>query len=344
MDHKLAWPHGVIATAPSNIAFLKYWGKSDKANQWPANSSMSMTLDALKTTTKAWHTNQDDHQVLLGGKTIDRTSSRGQKVFRHLDYLKNYLGAKSYLLIESQNSFPADCGIASSASGIAALTIAACASWLGKSSFEELDKAGFSTKALAQLARQGSGSACRSFFGGFVTWHKGPSWDRQSFTQDFTANHWRLDDTVVMVSAEEKAISSSLAHELAWSSLLFEPRLASLEERLGKISKAIATCNLTSLGELLEQEALEMHAVIMTGKSRVSYLTPKSVEILAWLRYWRKEENLACYFTIDAGPNIHILSEPKTTPLLKAALGKKFPELALLSDSVGEGPTLKAEK
>ena len=152
------------ATAPSNIAFLKYWGKSDSSAQWPSNNSLSMTLSNCVTQTKAFVIKgSDQFELFFDGEEILESSFR-DKVVKFLTFLKNKFSFEHYLRIDTRNSFPTASGIASSASGFAALTLAALAAWNESESLTDLENHGLSREVLADLARLGSGSACRSLF------------------------------------------------------------------------------------------------------------------------------------------------------------------------------------
>ena len=332
------------AVVPANIAFLKYWGKRDTQTQWPANNSLSMSLAQSVTTTYAKVLSDiREHQIYFSGQHLNRDSSFGQKAYAYLDFLSKHLSVNTCLHIDTNNSFPTGCGIASSASGFGALTLAAVAAWLQADSLETLEKIGFTRDRLSALARLGSGSSCRSFWGGYVSWKAGNASDQQESVQLFPDTHWDLTDTIVIFSETEKKVSSSEAHRDAWSSPLFEPRLAGIGEKEELMIDAIKEKNIKTLGPLLEQEALEMHAVMMTANPSTCYLASQSTEFLTWLRDLRKRKGIAAYFTIDAGPNIHVISEQKNSSLLHAEIKKSFPNLKFLADHVGSGPTLTQE-
>ena len=329
-----------IATVPSNIAFIKYWGKRPDAAQWPANDSLSMTLHKLATRTSAQILDNEDHTLSLGERSYTRADRHLNKTFVHLDRLAQRYSYSQKLQIETHNSFPMGAGIASSASGLAALTLAALMAWTRSISFQDLEDAGFSRQTLADLARLGSGSACRSLFGGYVLWQAGPHPDQQKYSVVQSDTHWQLCDTVVLFSSEQKAVGSTEAHELAWSSPLFAPRLSGLPERLQKVQEALRSRDMQELGPWLEAEALEMHAVIMTANQPVHYLNAKALQFLAALREARQSGEIRAWFTIDAGPNIHVIHEASEHERLKQWLGTRFSADRLLHDSVGSGPGL----
>lgn len=319
--------HEVLA--PSNIALIKYWGKRDAALQIPANDSLSMTLATAFTCTRA--------AVAESPSLTSAHGALGSKAERHLAFLKAELGFDAPLAITTKNSFPAACGIASSASGLAALTIAAIAAWTGASSFDELAVAGFSRARLANLARRGSGSACRSLYGGYVQWHA----DTQDVSVTLPPDHWQLADIIVVLSDAPKAVSSTDAHAGAWASPLFAPRLAGLPERLAQVRGALVKRDLAALGDAIEIEALEMHAVMMSGQPAANYFTASTSRFLCWLREERRAGRLAAWFTIDAGPNVHLICEAADSEHISKAVELAFPEARLIRDHTGHGPTLR---
>jgi diphosphomevalonate decarboxylase len=326
----------VHAVAPSNIAFLKYWGKREAASQWPADDSVSMTLSSATTTTRAFFSETEDDVVSFKGAETDT-----RKALEHLQFLRKELGFGEPLRIETANNFPMACGIASSASGFAALTIAAMAAWTRSRSFDDLAARGFSRTRLAHLARQGSGSAGRSLWGGFVHWEAGHSPATQNLRQCFTTQHWQLADLIVVLSDQKKSVSSSDAHKSAWTSPLFAPRLAGLHERRDRMFKAIEQRDLAELGPLIEEEALEMHSVMMTSHPAANFLTEETAKFLVWLRNERKHGNFRAWFTIDAGPNVHVICEAENVEAYRKKVLASFPQYQLICDKVGSGPSLE---
>lgn len=324
-----------IARVPTNIAFLKYWGKSDAKTQWPSNNSLSMTLD-LYTETSAQYVEGSRHRLFFDGKELAPQSDFARKPLRHLDVLSESLGFKEKLLIRSRNEFPESCGIASSASGLGAITLASIACWTESGSFESLAKKAYTRERLAELARLGSGSACRSFWGGFVCWERGLSVQQQSVRQIFHGSHWPLRDRIVILSSERKTVSSTDGHSLAWTSPLFAQRLEVLETRGSKIQEALERRDLSSLGPLLEEEALNMHEVMKHSRPPCLYLGGETLNFLDELRSFRQREHLDCFFTLDAGPNVHLIYEEKDIKKLDPlTMGLK-----VLDVGIGAGPHL----
>ncbi len=297
--------------AGSNIAFIKYWGVDDATINLPQNNSISLTLaDAHTTTTLEWLPVRDltrDELTLDGVRLDERKAAR---LVRHLDRVRTLATVDYRARVVSQNNFPMASGIASSASGFAALTTAACHA-LGLN----LD-----ATRLSAIARRGSGSASRSLFGGFVEWERGHDDASSVAHQLHPADHWDLYDVVAVVSGAEKAVSSEQGHGLAGSSPLNRGRVAGLDHALAEVRTALADRDLHRLGPVIEQDALAMHAVMMTSIPSLLYWQPGTLEIIHAIRQWREQEGLAAYFTIDAGPNIHVICEAATAPIVQSRL------------------------
>ncbi|GAB4478402.1 MAG: diphosphomevalonate decarboxylase [Anaerolineae bacterium] len=280
----------------SNIAFIKYWGNRDNALRLPANGSISMNLAGIETvTTVQFDPTLRADTLLLNGKPAD--SPALERVTRHLDHLRRLAGVETRAAVESHNNFPTGAGIASSASAFSALTLAA-AHALG------LD---LSERDLSILARLGSGSASRSIPGGFVEWYVGTD-HATSFAESIApAEHWDLVDLIAIVSTEHKAVGSTGGHVVAPTSPLQAARVADTDRRLGLCRRAILARDFEALTGVIEQDALLMHAVMMTSVPSLVYWQPATLRVIEAVRAWRAE-GLAAAFTIDAGPNVHVIT------------------------------------
>ncbi len=328
------------AVAPSNIALLKYWGKRDAETQWPANDSISMTLSKCKTITTATYSSDNFDTFILDGQSITSETHPDHKIFRHIDRVRRACGSSGHITASSKNTFPSDCGIASSASGFAALTLASVAAFLKTPKWDELSTQGFNRERLAHLARMGSGSAARSLWGGFVMWSAGGSASEQQIEQVWPAEHWDLADIIVVLSSDPKSMKSSDAHQAAWASPLYSPRLAALPERLSRIRRALADHSFERLGLEIEQEALDMHAVCMTGSPQIQYLTKASLDFLVWLRTERRFGRLPAWATIDAGPNIHLICLKQDSDTVAKAVQSSGINCSVIVDQMGQGPSI----
>lgn len=289
----------ITAFAPANIALIKYWGKKDEELRLPLNSSISMTLDKCFTITtvefdKKYKT---DSFGIVGEEVNEKEKMR---VFKHLDRVRKLAKINLRAKVLSKNSFPKSSGIASSASGFAALTLAAT-----KAAGLNLSK-----KELSILARLGSGSACRSIPDGFVEWKKGERSDDSYAYSLYPASYWDLRDIICIVNLPGKKIGSTEGMENAKSSLFFKGRLKNLKNKIEKIKKALKERNFMLLGKTIEEEAINMHVVAMTQKPPIFYWNKDTMEIIQSVFLWRNK-GLLVYFTIDAGPNVHLICEGK---------------------------------
>jgi len=323
------------ANAGSNIAFVKYWGvgKGRSNRHVPLNPSVSMTLDVARTTTTV--------EFLPGLKkdicTInDRPAPPDalERVRRVLDRVRRISRLKAFARTVSVNHFPTSAGIASSASGFAALALAAARA------------AGLADnlKLLVPLTILGSGSACRSLNGGYVLWS--PSTDGQASSrvrQLEDEDHWQLVDLVAILSREQKAVPSEQGHLLARTSPLLEGRLASLGKIITRVKKAIRERNLQALGPWLEADALCMHAVMMASRPALLYWVPATLAVVRAVRDLRLRRGLPCYFTIDAGPNVHVLTLPEQANAVTRALKRIEGVREVLRCPTGRGAYLQEE-
>jgi diphosphomevalonate decarboxylase len=187
---------------------------------------------------------------------------------------------------------------------------------------------------LSALARLGSGSACRSLYGGFVLWDRGEDHATSVARPLFPPDHWDLYDVVAVVSSAEKAVSSEGGHRIAATSPLTQARATYVEQMLATVREAILDRDLARLGPLLEQDALAMHGVMMTSTPSLFYWLPATVEVMLAVRRWREVDGLPAYFTIDAGPNVHILCEAEVAP----AVQDRLASLACVQETIVSRP------
>ncbi|NPA91132.1 MAG: diphosphomevalonate decarboxylase [Chloroflexi bacterium] len=287
------------AQAGANIAFIKYWGNLDDALRLPLTNSLSMTLDRATTVTEvAFRPDLAADVLIING--VQQGGAALERVSRHLDHLRARAGLTWRARVLSENSFPTGAGIASSAAAFAALTAAAAAA-LG------LD---LSPRELSTYARLGSGSAARSVFGGFVEWVAGARHEDSYAYPIAPPSHWTLVDAVAVVSTAHKAMGSTGGHALASTSPFQPARLAHVHTALAKARSAILARDFHALGEVMELDALAMHAVMMTSRPSLLYWQPGTLAVMHAVRSWR-EAGIPVYFTIDAGPNVHVITLPE---------------------------------
>jgi diphosphomevalonate decarboxylase len=312
------------AVANPNIAFVKYWGKSDEAYELPANPSLSMNLAALTTVTTVEFRSGLPTDLV----TIDDQPAVGKSLARveaFLDRVRALADLQDRARVASRNDFPAGTGLASSASAFAALSLAAT-----RAAGLELTEA-----ALSRLARRGSGSACRSVPAGFSLW-EGDT-DETSFARQVVPpDHWDLHDIVAIVSYQHKRVGSHEGHALAPSSPFYKARLAAVPEWLEIALSGIRERDLGLLGPAAEADALAMHAVMMTSRPSLLYWLPETVTVLQAVRTWRNE-GLEVYFTLDAGPNVHCFCHADAAADIEARLRNLAGILDVLVSGPGRG-------
>ncbi len=333
-------PGPVTAEAPSNIAFVKYWGARDLEGPVPFNRSLSMTLDACRSICSAapLTDGEDDEIVWLEtpgagrqGAAAKAPPAFGERTRRHLDRLREWSRqtAAPYaggLRIATGNTFPAAAGIASSASGFTALTLAVTAAM------------GFDLppRALSALSRSsGSGSAARSAWGGYVEW---PDGDDNSAVQVLDEHAWQLCDVVAVVDSGAKKVSSRDGHQLAASSPYFAPRLAALDERLERVRAALGERDFEVLGPAIEEEGIDLHLIAMSSRPPVHYWAPGTIEVLAAVRGLRAD-GVAAWATMDAGANVHVICQPVDESRVAARLGSLAGVERVLRDRTGGPPS-----
>ncbi len=286
------------AIANANIALVKYWGKRNKELILPYNSSISMTCDGLLTkTTVEFSAKYDKDIVMINDEELKKDE---KDILGHLERIKKMAGIKEKAKVISESNFPVAAGLASSASGLAALTLAAT-----KAAGLNLNQ-----KELSILARQGSGSACRSIYGGFVEWLKGKKEDgSDSYAKQIVnKNYWPEFRMIVTILTEEKKKIGSRAGmaQTVKTCPYYQGWLKTIEEDLKIVREGILEKNFTKLGSQAEYNCLKMHALMTTTKPVIIYWHPATVEIIRNVINWRKE-GLESYFTIDAGPNVKVL-------------------------------------
>lgn len=327
----------VTVTAPANIAFIKYWGTRDPRRVLPVNPSISMTLGRCRTTTTLAFTPDEtapDTVTVVDerGRATEATGSFRERVVRHLDRMRERAGRVGRFRMATRNSFPTGAGIASSASGFAALTVAA-----GHALGLDLSPA-----ELSCLAREsGSGSAARSLFGGYVEWPSRSGDPEAPAGPIASASHWDLSDVIAVVDQGEKEVSSVEGHRRAPSSPHYEQRQRLLAGgRIEAVRRAIAARDLAALGPLLEEEAIELHIIAMSSSPPIHYWKPATLTVLEAVRGLRRHGARA-WATMDAGPNVHVICPAQDGAAVAAAIGSLPGVRQVIVDGVGEGPRLE---
>ncbi len=313
------------ALAHPNIAFIKYWGNRDPLLRIPDNGSISMNLASLHSQTRVtFDPSLHSDRLLLNGNLAGADALQRASII--LDQVRLMSGMLLYAQVDSRNNFPTGTGIASSASGFAALAAAASAA-------AELN---LNEKELSRLARRASGSACRSIPSGFTEWKAGTN-DEDSYAFSIAPeNHWDLQDCIAITSRQHKLVTSLEGHHIAQSSPLQPIRVSSSAQRMKICRDAIMDRDFASFAEIGELDTLMMHAVMMTSKPPLFYWLPATIRVVQAVRQWRIEGLPVC-FSIDAGPNVHVICQQQYAPMVIEKLGRLDGVEAVLSSEPG-GP------
>lgn len=318
----------VIARAPANIAFIKYWGKKNEKLRLPMNGSLSMNLSEVFTTTRV----RFDDKLKIDTVHIDGKPAKEvdkYRVIAHVNRIRRLGKIDTPIEVESNSNFPSGTGMASSASGFAALTVAAAAAFDLK----------LSQKQLSILARLGSGSACRSIPDGFVEWRMGEKSDDSYAASIFPPEHWRIRDVIAVVGENTKKVSSTEGQALAESSPFFQSRITDMREKVAKMKRVLRDKNFVEFGELLETEAVNMHTVMMTSDPPLYYWTPETMRVMLAVEDWRGK-GVRCYFTIDAGPNVHVICLADDANLIQKKLRRITGVKKVVVNAPAEGARL----
>ena len=333
-------------TSPSNLAIIKYWGKH--GNQLPRNPSLSVTLSEAETTTTIEynHAVPDDEWIefYYDGKPMEAFAKRIETYFGSLREIFPFIDQFDFV-IKSKNSFPHSSGIASSASAMSALALCLCE--IEKEYFGGMaDEKEFYKKA-SYVARLGSGSAARSVFPGWVEW--GESSANEEFSDlygtpvlEIHESFMEMRDTILIVSKEEKSVSSSAGHKLMEDNAFAEPRYQQAKDRLPELMGALKKGDWATFGHITENEALTLHALMMASEESYILMHPNSLRMIDEIRKFRKESGIHVYFSLDAGPNIHMLYPGNFMTEVQAFIDDKLMQYTdngrVIYDHVGKGP------
>jgi len=329
--------------APSNIALVKYWGKHGM--QLPKNASISFTLDACHTiTTLEFKKNKKAPEVGVIDKQIPNDKEFEQVITQREFKIDFFLDGErkpefvkkinTFLLriirlvpflsdydsvIKTHNSFPHSSGIASSASGMAALAL--CIMSMEKALNPTMTDELFYKKA-SLLARLGSGSAARSIKGKLVVWGEHPHIEESSdlfgveFLPKVHKNFKNFHDTILLVDKGEKQISSTVGHNLMHNHPFAKERFKQANDNISKLSEILQTGDLKAFINIVESEALTLHAMMMTSDPYFILMKPNTLRIINKIWEFRTETNSNICFTLDAGANVHVLFPEKEKKLV----------------------------
>jgi diphosphomevalonate decarboxylase len=326
-------------TSPANIALIKYWGK--RSFQIPANPSLSMTLKECVTKTVTTFTPASDLTVTLklNGVINQKFSEKINDFLRHLQSDLPWLSSLS-IEINTLNSFPHGAGIASSASGLSAfaLTLTDYLYFLDK----DFDKADF-FKIASYLSRLASGSACRSVYGGFSSWGKHQAPDSSDLFATPIKIHddlKNLQDTILVINSSEKDISSRQGHSFMEKHPFAEARFSQARDNFSRCLSALESGDFDVVGAILELEALSLHAMMQTSSRPYFLIKPNTLKAIEAIWAFRRDTQIPLYFTLDAGPNLHLIYTDLYFNKIKTFISHELEPLCekIIYDQVGQGP------
>lgn len=298
----------------SNIALVKYWGKTGE--QIPANPSLSFTLRNCTTITtlKFVPSSRHSFKVFVEGKREASFEPKIRKFFIRIVKYCSYI-AQYEFTIDTMNTFPHSSGIASSASGFSALAL--CIMSLERDLNPAMTDEFFKQKA-SFLARLGSGSACRSVYPGIVEWGRSEEFEGSSDLVAIPFNEAHevfkdFQDTILLVDKGEKEVSSTVGHGLMYNHPFAEARFEQARQHLAELKKALIEGKVKEFTRIVESEALTLHAMMMTSNPYFILMKANTLKIIEEVWAYRKKHNLNLTITLDAGANVHLLYPKQET-------------------------------
>lgn len=333
--------------SPSNIALVKYWGK--KAVQLPLNPSVSFTLDHAHTITSVSYQKRSSSSDWLTFRFEGKQEiSFGKRVQSFLESLKDIFPFIDLLQfeIDSKNSFPHSSGIASSASSMSALALCLCS--IEESITNQLVKKEDFFKKASFVARLGSGSACRSVYPTLAIWGEVDNiMDTDNHIaiphQDYAPIFKDYHDDILIISGEKKSVSSTAGHKLMDTNPFAATRYEQARDNLQHILGALKNADLDQFIDIVEEEALTLHALMMCSRPSYTLMKPNTLAAIDRIRNYRKVEHIPIAFTLDAGPNIHVLYPHQYATKVQAFIAEELMPLTesnlIIEDQVGLGPT-----
>ncbi len=337
----------IKVSSPSNIAIVKYWGKFGR--QLPRNASVSFTLtNAVSQTTMKYQTRQGSATklaFLLDGLDKPGFAQKIEKFFKGIEDYMPFLQDFDFEF-ESHNTFPHSSGIASSASGMSAVAMCICQMELELGLAEKLDM-----QKVSLLSRLGSGSACRSVFPVMAVWGEHEAWQGSSnefaicIKDEVHDIFHQFHDDILIVSDREKSVSSTAGHGLMDTNPYAATRYNQANKHMTDLKSILKTGDVEAFGTLAEMEALTLHALMMCSDPSYMLMQAGTVEVIHRIRNFRAESKLPIYFTLDAGPNVHILYPDSIYAQAVNFIQHELLPLThnglILADRVGQGTKLE---
>ena len=344
-------PGAVRWRSPSNIALVKYWGKY--GDQLPRNASVSFTLEGAATDTTLHYSpnTQADGKMKvdlsLEGQPNPAFSERTRTFFERLLPIYPFLKQLSFKVATS-NSFPHSAGIASSASGMSALAL--CLVSLEEQLFQPLATRGDFWRKASYIARLGSGSACRSVYGGAAVWGAVDTVEDSSeeyavsVREELHPVFQDYHDDILLISKTEKSVSSRAGHGLMEGNPYAEARYAQANRRTSRMMDILRRGEVEDFGQLVESEALTLHALMMSSQPPYLLIQPSTLKVIERIQQFRQSTKTPLYFTLDAGPNLHLLYPNQHATIVKRFIRDELlyfcEDKMYIADRVGKGPEM----
>ncbi len=329
--------------SPSNLAIVKYWGK--KEIQKPLNPSISFSLKNAVTTTRvtAVRSNKAGFTFLLDGNKKEKFNAKIANLLELASATLPFI-ATHHLSIESSNTFPHSSGIASSASSMSALALclADLQQKIGVDTNQNID-----IQTVSNIARLGSGSAARSLYGGWTIWGKTSAVAESSDNyavelKDIHTNFMHIANAILIIEPKSKKVSSSKGHALMNNHPYGTARIKQANNNTEKLLEVLKMGDWNQFFDIAEHEALSLHALMMSSNPGYSLLHANSLKVIEEVRKARLEQRLSVGFSMDAGPNVHLLypkyEEDKILPWIGERIKPLCYEKRIICDQIGDGP------
>lgn len=332
--------------SPSNLAIIKYWGKHGL--QLPQNPSISLTLSEAYTETHMEVMYRDDTQewvtFLYDDVPQPAFAKRVETFLKSIIEIFPFIEQYNYVF-NSRNTFPHSSGIASSASAFSAIALCICD--MEKLFFDTLQSDEEFYRKASFISRLGSGSACRSVYRSWTEW--GQHEANEKFSDYYATplveiheSFKTMNDTILIASTSEKSVSSSAGHKLMENNVYAEPRFQQAKDRIPILLKALKDGDWETFGKIAENEAMTLHALMMSSEDSYILMEPNTIEMIRRIREYREETGHHVYFSLDAGPNIHLLYpesiEKEIHQFINAKMLKLCQNKTRIYDKVGYGP------
>lgn len=329
--------------SPSNIALVKYWGKYGR--QLPKNPSVSFTLKNARTEMEISYKKGKGNVVLyFEGKRNEAFEKRIERFIKSVADVSPFYVALDYE-IHSLNTFPHSAGIASSASAMSALCCALCD--IENTLFQNLNSNEDFKQKASYLSRLASGSAARSVYPKLAMWGKHTAFVQSSdlyaidVSEEVNEIFHTFKNSILIASAKEKSVSSSAGHQLMENNPFAEVRFKQANDNLADLMQAMKTADMDSFIRIVEEEALTLHALMMTSNPSFILMQPNTITLINKLRAFREKTKLPVCFTLDAGPNLHVLYPKKIEKEVQEFIQKEMKPYCenglIIEDEVGEG-------